>query len=103
MSKCPICERRPRQNGPFCPTCDGKIKAERKLRQTPQPVRYLTYRGHVVGLFPNGGDTLRPRLLRRDAEKLPKGKTINLNVYCPGYTREQVKRFKATILTLARV
>ena len=63
---------------------------------------FLTYHGNVVGLYPNGGKTLKPRLLGRSAEHLPKGKTIDLNVYCQGYSREVIKRFKACVLQLAQ-
>lgn len=100
--KCIICERRPAVNGNgWCANCTAKIEADRKRKRPEEPVKFLVYRANVVGLFPNGQGTLKPRLLRRDASKLPKGKTINLDHYCHGFTREQVKRFKKTVLRLA--
>ena len=100
MMKCVICERRP-ANGDKgrCVQCHNKIVAMSKAKV--QPRRFLTYRGHVVGLYPNGKGTLTPKLLKRNADGLPKGKTINLNVYCQGYTRQMIKSFKACVLQLA--
>ena len=96
---CTICEHRPARIKGICPHCaDGISKMSRRV---PQPQHFLTYRGHVVGLYPSGGSILKPRLLARNAEKLPKGKTIDLNHFCKGFSRTQVKKFKACILQLA--
>jgi hypothetical protein len=101
MTKCVICERRPAKENGFCTPCGNKIDAERNARRKNQPRHFLTYRGHVVGLFSDGNGTLKGQLLRRNPEKLPRKKTINLNIYCEGYTREIIKRFKACVLQLA--
>jgi hypothetical protein len=37
-----------------------------------------------------------------DPQRLPKGITLDLNTYLEGFTREQVKRLKASVLRLAR-
>ena len=100
MTKCVICEQRPANGNGQCVQCAGKIA--KMSKRTAQPRHFLTYRGNVVGLYPNGGGTLKPRLLGRSAEHLPKGKTIDLNVYCSGYSRETIKRFKACVLQLAQ-
>lgn len=99
MTKCVICEQRPANGDGRCVQCAGKIA--KMSKRTVQPRHFLTYRGHVVGLYPNGDKTLKPRLLGRSAEHLPKGKTIDLNRYCSGYSREVIKRFKACVLQLA--
>ena len=99
MTKCVICEKRPANGNGQCVQCSGKIAKMGKRKE--QPRHFLTYRGHVVGLYPNGDKALKPRLLGRSAEHLPKGKTIDLNHYCPGYSREVIKRFKACVLQLA--
>jgi len=101
MTKCVICEQRPANGNGLgrCAQCHTKILAMSK--RTVQPRHFLTYRDNVVGLYPDGGGTLKPRLLGRSAEHLPKGKTIDLNVYCPGYSRDIIKRFKACVLKLA--
>lgn len=103
MTKCVICDHRPaRQGQPYCPTCADQIAAEER-RRAPQPVKFLTYRGIVAGLYPNGNGELVARRVGRDPAKLPKGRTINLDRYCPGYTREQVKKFKRALLSMASV
>lgn len=102
MVTCVICDHRPRAEGSrFCHNCGRKLEAEARRRGNGQPYRFLTYRGHVVGLFENGDGKLRGRLLNREPAKLPKGKTLDLNSYLPGFTRDQVKRFKAAVLKLA--
>ena len=101
MVKCLICEQRP-ANGHEgrCVQCHSKIVA--MSTRTVQPRHFLTYRGDVVGLYANGDKTLKPRLLGRSAKHLPKTKTIDLNRYCDGYSREVIKRFKACVLQLAQ-
>jgi len=100
--KCVICEQRPAKGDGHCIQCAGKIAKMRKASATVQPQHFLTYRGHVVGLYPNGDKTLKPRLLGRSAEHLPKRKTLDLNRYCEGFSRETIKRFKACVLQLAQ-
>ena len=103
MTKCVICERRPAIREGFCGICADKINSEQSHRQTVQALHFLTYQGHVVGLFPVGGGELRPRLLRRKVELLPKRKTLDLNHYCDGFERVKIKAFKACVLHLAHV
>lgn len=101
MEKCVICEKRPPHNGHgHCSVCQDKLDKQQR-RQAEKPAHFLVYRGNVVGLFPTGGGELRGRLLRRSVNGLPKGTTINLDRYCPGFTREKIKRFKAAVLRLA--
>jgi len=102
MHKCVICDRRPANDGDgYCTNCRAKIVADRRRRTNGKPEKYLTYRGYVVGLFRNGNSKLEGKLLNRKADKLPKTKTINLDIYCPGYTRDKVKEFKRAVLRLA--
>jgi len=104
MTKCVICERRPaRTDEGYCVNCASKLDAERHKRatQSEEPVKFLTYRGYVVGLYRNGNGMLTPKLLRRSPDNLPKKRTLNLNRYCEGFTRQEVKRFKACVLQLA--
>lgn len=102
MSKCIICDKRPATQPHYrCVNCAAKIEAETKGRKPAQPVKFIVYRDNVVGLYKNGGDTLKPRLLNRKVDSLPKLRTINLDEYCEGYIREQVKRFKAIVLRLS--
>jgi hypothetical protein len=102
MTKCIICEKRPSSNGNgFCHNCQQKADSEAKAQQPDKPFRYVTYRGHVVGMFPSGEGTFKPRLLGRNPDHLPRGKTLDLNHYIEGFSRETIKRLKATVLSLA--
>ncbi len=97
---CIICEHRPAKASGICANCQQRIEAEKRKRQAEKPVRFATYRGHVIGFYHNG-DNLVPRLLRRSPENLPRTNTINLDTYVDGMTRDQVKKIKSAILQLA--
>lgn len=99
--KCIICSVRPAPKGKYCSTCTAKIESERRAHAEQKASRYLTYRGHVVGLYPSGGGNLKARLLKRDPKHLPKSRTLDLNTYLEGFDRDQIKRFKAGVLKLA--
>jgi hypothetical protein len=103
-SKCSICDIRPVQIQGHCYNCHSQIAKLRKDSVNVEPVKYLTYRGCVVGLYPkdNKGN-LRAVPLTRSADKLPKAKTLDLNVFCEGYDRDTIKRFKACVLALTSV
>ena len=99
---CAICNRRPKAKGSrYCANCQAKLDAEKRRCDSAKPVKFATYQGHVVGFYKNGNGKLMPRLLRRKPEGLPKGKTLDLNHYIEGFTREQVKNIKSAILQLA--
>lgn len=98
---CAICNHRPMANGGlYCSNCQAKLDKEKRLRKTEKPVKFATYRGYVVGFYRHNS-VLVPRLLRWKPEGSPKGKTLDLNHYIEGFTREQVKRLKSAILQLA--
>jgi hypothetical protein len=100
--KCVICDKRPaRTDKGWCLQCAENIKAQNKRRQPDKPERYITYRGHVVGLFKNGGGTLQARLVHIKPERLPKTRTLDLNTYLDGFSRDQIKKMKRTVLALA--
>jgi len=99
---CVICDRRPATNGNgFCHNCDSKLESQRKRKNGNKVKHFLTYRGHVVGLFHSSTGMLKPRLLNRNPDKLPRRKTLDLNRYCEGFSRAQIKDFKACVLSLA--
>jgi len=98
---CVVCDHRPARVGAYCANCNSKLEAEKRKSQAEQPVKYATYRGHCVGFFKNGGGKLVARLNRRNPDNLPKSITLNLNAYIEGMTREQVKKIKSAILSLA--
>ena len=101
MGKCIICGWRPAGDNHFCNNCNQKVQSEKQKKNGKQPVKFLTYRGSVVGLYPNGAGRLTPRLLKRSPEHLPKTKTLDLNTYIDGFTREDIKGFKRCVLQLA--
>ena len=104
MTKCLICEQRPARIRGLCHNCQSHIDKDTRIRNGngAKPKYYLTYRGHVVGLYPEKGGTLKARLEpKKTAARLPKKITINLDTYCDGYDREQIKRFKACVLRVA--
>ena len=98
---CILCDRRPAREGAFCTNCAAKVSVERNHNTRQKPFRFLTYRGIVVGMYPNGNGTLKPRLLRRDPKYLPKRITLDLNTYLEGFTRAQIKKMKGVCLQLA--
>lgn len=100
---CAICDKRPPAKGQrYCANCQAKLDKEKRQREAEQPIKFATYHGHVIGFYRLGKDgILVPRLLRRKAEGLPKGKTLNLNEYIEGLRRDQVKKIKTAILQLA--
>ncbi len=105
MIHCIICEKHPAKTNGWCGNCAQKIASmsNGNGNGNHKPRYYLTYRGIVVGLYPNGGDSLKARLSGKSVEGLPKGITLDLNTYLDGYTRQQIKAFKAACLKLARV
>ena len=101
--KCQICERRPAatEDG-FCKHCQAQLEADRRRKRQPQPYRFVTYRGVTVALYQDGGERLIPKPVRRDPDRLPKSRLVKLDVYCPGFRREQVKKLKRLCLSLAK-
>jgi hypothetical protein len=81
------------------------------VEREPLPEYYLYYRGIVVGFFRNARGRLSPRRLYREVVKkdaegkliplVSASRLINLDAYCPGYDRQQIKAFKAVIAELA--
>jgi hypothetical protein len=98
--KCVTCGEKPAvPNLAFCHNCQAKLDAERaRLKQKPE--WYVTYEGYTVAIFRIDGK-LTPKLIKRDESKLPKSRTLNLNTYLPGYTREQIKNLKRAVLRMA--
>jgi len=100
--KCVVCGKRPSPVGQYCHNCTVRIERDKRGKRDEQPVRFLTYRDIVVALYPNGKEgELRGLVIKRSSDKLPKARTLDLNTYLKGFTREQVKSLKAKVLTLA--
>lgn len=100
---CVICDTRPAtEAGGRCHNCGQKIDSGRKRTAKRVPAYFLTYRGGVVGLFRVDG-ILKAEALRRSCDKLPKRNTVNLDRYCEGYNRGQIKQFKACVIRLCNL
>lgn len=104
VRKCHICGVRPASTDQgFCHDCQASIEAERRRkRQARKADKYVTYRGVTVALRKNGEGEYKAEFITRDPEKLPKSRLINLDIYCPGYTREQIKKLKRLCLSFAK-
>ena len=102
--KCQICGLRPAatERG-FCHNCQNSIDAEkRRKREKNKPFKYATYRGVTVALFKDGGDTLKPQFVTLNPERIARSRLINLDEYCDGFTRQQVKKLKRLCLSFAK-
>jgi hypothetical protein len=97
---CSICFNAPARIHGYCHACHIRLKTMRTESKNPEPVKYLTYRGFVVGLYPIGGGKLKAHPETRNADNLPKAKTLNLNEWCEGFDKNMVKAFKACVLSL---
>ncbi len=100
--KCIICTEKPAlPDSGFCHNCQAKIKAmNNRLQSTVKPETYITYHGYTVAMVRVDGK-LTPKLVK--ASKLPKSRTINLDVFLPEFDKEQVKRLKKLVLRVACV
>ncbi len=104
MTKCVICNTRPNLNGNgFCHNCEARIDKDRNSRKPQKAFRYVIFRDFVVGLYSSGDGTYKPRQVGSNPERLPKGITINLNTYCEGFTRSQIKKLKTGVLRACAV
>jgi len=116
VKKCLICEYRPASQGGYCHNCQQKIASETARRQKARPEKFLHYRGHWVGLYRAGDDLLKPKYLgyapfgqevkigkttKVVKPKYPMNRTLNLDKYLDGFTREQIKRMKRCVLKLS--
>ena len=103
VRKCHICGVRPASTEQgFCYNCQSQLEADRRRKRPRKPFKFVTYRGVTIALHKNGKDKLKPEFITRDPEKLPKRLMVNLDTYCPGYTREQVKKLKRLCLSFAK-
>ena len=104
VRKCHICGVRPASTDQgFCHDCQNSIDAERRRkREARKADKYVTYRGVTLALHKNGKDEYKVEFITRNTDKLPKSRLINLDVYCPGYTREQIKKLKKLCLSFAK-
>jgi len=102
VRKCLICGVRPSNGQSYCKHCAAQIEADKRRKQKPKTFRYVTYQG-VTFEFRNGKNgTFIPHYTSHNPDTLPQKLLINLNEYCEGFTREQVKKLKRLCLSFAK-
>lgn len=102
--KCHICGVRPATTDQgFCHNCQSSIDAERRRkREARKSDKYVTYRGVTVALRSNGDGKYKASFSTLNPERIAKNRLINLDVYCPGYDRGQIKKLKKLCLSFAK-
>jgi len=100
--KCMICDERPATVGFYCHNCKSHIDAEIRKAHTraKAPDRFITYQGKVVEMYNLGDGQGKYQYSKRDPVKLPKAKTVDLNIYLPDFTRDEIKRLKRIVLSI---
>lgn len=104
--KCPICSRKHKNEGVHCRTCQAaldkdEVKERRQQNQNGNAVKFVHYQGHVVGFFRKNSH-LEPRYIGMSLSGIPKTRLINLDAYCPGFDRSQIKKLKSVVLRLSQ-
>jgi len=111
MSRCAICARpyRLRSNGSngYCQQCKRLVEREQSRCQQHKARRswrfrlykVIRHKGRLVGFYEKPGqpDHLEPRAVTVSVRSVPKCLLIDLDTYCPGFNREQVKRMKRVV------
>jgi hypothetical protein len=99
--KCIICETRPVQTGQaagYCKQCADQIAARSVRAPKVEVEKYITYRGKIAAVIfdheEQGVKKYKVTQVYKSIDQLPKGKIINLDTYCEGFDRNQIKTFK---------
>lgn len=119
MALCTQCGRRPRpkdNSRMACVPCADQIEQaqalERKRRQaSPSNLsnywKLLYWKGHVIGLTYHDEDPLHPTVQghylrwQETPDGLPKCRTVNLNQWCEGYDKGQIRAMKEMVRKLS--
>ncbi len=103
MDNCCMCGKRtPMAGKSRCHNCEQKIQADctRARKRGPGFWKYIVWHTEVVGVRRVGNGKVTYEFLKREPYdkdgklRLPAAKTIDLNKYCPGYDRDQIKHMK---------
>lgn len=101
MSSCLYCDRKLKLGLAVCQQHE-RMLATLKPKPKAKPEYYVSYRGHVVAFHKNGGTSLKPDYL--GMVKIPrKAQQINLDEFCKGYSREQIRKLKTCVMRLAGI
>jgi hypothetical protein len=93
---------RPSNGQSYCQYCTAQIEAEKRRKQKPQPFRYVTYQGTTIEFHSVGKGVFKAQYCGRNPDTLPQKLLINLDKWCEGFTREQVKKLKRQVLSFAK-
>lgn len=103
VRKCLICGVRPVAERGYCHDCLTSMAAEkRRKREARKADKYVTYRDVTVALHGNGDGEYKASFSTLNPERIPKSRLINLDTYCAGYTREQIKKLKRLCRSFAK-
>ena len=102
VRKCLICGVRPSNGSSYCKHCEAQMEAEKRRKQKPRPFRYVTYKGVTFEFRGGKNGRFTPHYISRNPDTLPQKLLINLDRYCPGFTRDQVKKLKRLCLSFAK-
>ena len=100
VHRCVICGIKPSPIGQYCHKCTQAVEKIKREAKSGRVDRFITYQDNVIGLIPKGNGQFIATVLKRDAAKLPASKTLDLNQYCAGFSRQQIKGLKAKIKSL---
>jgi hypothetical protein len=93
---------RPSNRQSYCKQCTAQIEAEKRRKQKPRAFRYATYQGTTIEFHAVGKGVFKPQFCGVNPDTLPQKLLINLNKWCEGFTREQVKKLKRQCLSFAK-
>jgi hypothetical protein len=102
VRKCLICGVRPSNGQSYCQYCTAQIEAEKRRKQEPRAFRYATYDGTTIEFHAVGKGVFKARYCGRNPDTLPQKLLINLDKWCDGFTRDQVKKLKRQVLSFAK-
>lgn len=104
---CTICNTRPKGKGLlYCQVCQKVVQQNQPKNGDwwKSAVRFAVWRGYGVAFMQNGVQNGEPGKFKAEPlpqnvlTRLPKDdRTINLDRYCPGFNRDQVRKFKTAI------
>jgi len=93
---------RPSNGQSYCKQCTSQIEADKRRKVKPRVFRYATWDGTTIEFVPVGKGVFKAQYCGRNPDTLPQSLLINLDKWCEGFTREQVKKLKRQILSFAK-
>ena len=102
--KCLLCPKTRAKESRYCKYHTKILQNARKRKADPfaDAFRFAKYRQNIVAFMPQQDGTFRATYVGMNVNSVPKSKLIDLDVFCPGFTRPQVKKIKTAILALTQ-